>query len=104
MALSTRNVFFHYKGHGSLHFVRSWLLKASPFLYLPMEGQNASGRNRDVVRVGVLVGLAVAIQGDLCHVSGTPTRKVTIARQGNLLCLCIRNRHVGDGGWTMSKT
>ena len=68
MALSTGNVFLHDKRDGGLELVRSRLLKAPPFAYLPMEGQDASGRNRDVVRVGVLLGLAFAIEGDLCHI------------------------------------
>ena len=68
MSLTASNVFLHDKGHGSLELVRFWLLEAPPFADLPMEGQNASGRNRDVVRVGVLLELAVAIEGDLCHI------------------------------------
>jgi hypothetical protein len=65
IALSASSVFLNNKGHGSLDLVRSRLLKASRSVYLPMEGQNASGRNRDVVRVGILLGSAFVIQAAL---------------------------------------
>ena len=50
-----------------------------------MEGQNASGRNRDVVRLGILLGLAFVIEGDLCHylVWATYKKETSIATRRN---------------------